>query len=57
MMDSQPPGSATILLLEQPLAIPSEALGVANEGLDLLPKLLEDDKATIARFDVMVPAE
>ena len=57
MIDLQPPGSATILLLEQPLAVPSEALGVATEGLDLLPELPEDDEAVIASFDVMVLAE
>ena len=57
MIDLQPPGSTTILLLEQPLAEPSEALGVTTEGLDLLPKLLEDDEAAIASFDVMVLAE
>ena len=57
MIDPQSLGSATILLLEQPLAVPSGALGVANEGLDLLQKLLEDDEAVIARFAVMVLAE
>ena len=57
MIDPQPPGRATILRLEQPLAVPSDALGVATEDLDLLPKLPEDDEAVIARFDVMVLAE
>ena len=32
-------------------------VGVATEGLDLLPLILEDEEATIARFDVMVLSE
>ena len=32
-------------------------VGVATEGLDLLPLIQEDEEATIARFDVMVPPE
>ena len=32
-------------------------VGVATEGLDLLPLIQEDEEATIARFDVMVLSE
>ncbi|MCY3658466.1 MAG: peptidylprolyl isomerase [Caldilineaceae bacterium] len=32
-------------------------VGVATEGLDLLPLIQEDEEATIASFDVMVPSE
>ncbi|MXZ24628.1 MAG: hypothetical protein F4Y80_07120 [Caldilineaceae bacterium SB0665_bin_21] len=32
-------------------------VGVATEGLDLLPLIQEDEEATIARFDVMILSE